>query len=194
MLKTELTGVIIAGGRSSRMGVEKGLVNFGGRPLITYPVELLKLVCSNVIISANSSVFDFLELTVIADRAPGGAPMIGIYSGLLAAPDDYIFVISCDMPMIKPELLQYLIAASGEAKAAVAWHNGFAEPLCGIYHRDLLGELEYHIRKEKFKLITFLEKVEALYIEINDSLSFYDPNIFLNMNTPGDLERGELLL
>ena len=76
----------------------------------------------------------------------------------------------------------------------MAWHNGFAEPLCGIYHHDLLGELEYHIREEKFKLITFLEKVEAMYIEINDSLSFYDPNIFLNMNTPGDLERGELLL
>jgi molybdenum cofactor guanylyltransferase len=194
MLKTELTGVIIAGGRSSRMGVEKGLVHFDGKPLIMYPLELLKELCSNVIISANSTVFDFLELPVIADKMPGGAPMIGIYSGLLAAYTDYILVLSCDMPLINIELLQHIIDSSDGTKATVAWHNGFAEPLCGIYHRDLITEFERHISEEKFKLVTFLEKVNGRFIEINESLSFYNPELFLNVNTPGDLERGERLL
>jgi molybdenum cofactor guanylyltransferase len=194
MLKTELTGVIIAGGRSKRMGVEKGLVQLGSKPLIMYPVGLLKELCSNVIISANSHAFDFIELDVISDKAPGNAPMIGIYSALLSAATEYILVLSCDMPFINVDLLQHIINLSGDAKAVIASHDGYAEPLCGIYHHDLIPELELQIAEKKFKLITFLEKVESIYVEINENLLFYNPGLFLNVNTPGDLERAEMLL
>lgn len=194
MLKSDLTGLVIAGGKSSRMGVEKGLVQFGGKPLIMYPVELLKQVCQDVIISANSTSFGFLGLPVIPDSITGGGPIVGIYSGLLASPTENIFVLSCDMPLLNLGLLKYLIASSEGEKAAVARHKGYAEPLCGIYHRELIGELESHIAEEKYKLISFLEKVKGRYIEINESLPFYNPDLFLNVNTPGDLKRGEMLL
>jgi molybdenum cofactor guanylyltransferase len=194
MLMSELTGLIVAGGRSSRMGAQKGLVLFGGKPLITYSVELLIQICSNVIISANSSAFDFLKMPVIADSTSGGGPMTGIYSGLMAASTEYVLVLSCDMPLINLGLLEYLIASSDDAKAAVAFHKGFPEPLCGIYHRELIAELKSHIAEEKFKLISFLEKINARFISINESLPFYNPDLFLNMNTPGDLKRGEMLL
>jgi molybdenum cofactor guanylyltransferase len=194
MLKSELTGLVIAGGKSSRMGVEKGLVQFGGKPLILYSLELLQQVCSSVIISANSNAFDFLKLPVVKDTTSGRGPMAGIYSGLTTASTEYIFVLSCDMPLLNISLLQYLITSSKSAKAAVAWHKGFVEPLCGIYHRELLGELESHIAEEKFKLISFLEKVNARFIHVNESLPFYCPGLFLNVNTPEDLERGEAFL
>jgi molybdenum cofactor guanylyltransferase len=194
MLKEELTGLVIAGGKSSRMGVEKGLVQFGGKPLIIYPVELLKQVCSSVIISANSNAFDFLKLPVTMDITPGSGPMAGIYSGLTTASTENIFVLSCDMPLMNIGLLQYLISSSEGAKTIVVWHKGYAEPLCGIYHRDLIGELEGHIAEEKFKLISFLEKVNARYIHINESMPFYNPDLFLNVNTPRDLMRGEAFL
>lgn len=177
-----------------RMGAEKGLIPFGGKALITYPVEILNEVCAEVIISANSHSYDFLGLPVIADQVPGGGPITGIYSGLLSSATDYNFVLSCDMPMISAGLLRHIIASAGGCPAAIALHRDFAEPLCGIYHRSLIGELEDHIREGKFKLITFLEKIGARFIEIDDRLPFYHPNLFLNVNTPGDVETGEKLL
>ena len=194
MLKSELTGLVIAGGKSSRMGVEKGLVQFGGKLLIRYPVDLLKQVCSNVVISANSTAYDFLKLPVIRDSNLDGGPMSGIYSGLQAASTEYILVLSCDMPLVNLGLLQHLIASSARTKASVVLHKSFTEPLCGIYHRELIAELKSHIAAKKFKLITFLEKVNARNIEITDNLPFYNPDLFLNVNTQDDLVRGETLL
>jgi len=194
MLKSELTGLVIAGGKGRRMGAEKGLVQFGGKPLIMYPVGLLKQLCSTVIISANSDAFDFLELPVITDKSQGGGPMIGIYSGLMAASAEYVLVLSCDMPFINTGLLQHLINSSDGANASVARHRGFTEPLCGIYRRDLTVTLESLIADGKFKLLAFLEEVNARYIEIDGSLPFYNPDLFLNVNTPGDLKRAEMLI
>lgn len=194
MLRSDLTGIVIAGGKSRRMGAEKGLISFGGKPLITYPVKILSEVCERVIISANSNSYGFLGLPVIADQARGGGPMIGIYSGLLSSETEYNLVLSCDMPMITEALLQQIISSAKGCTAAIAFHRGFAEPLCGIYNRSLVSELESHISGEKFKLITFLEKTGARFIEIDESLPFYHPNLFLNMNTPQDIETGEKLL
>jgi molybdopterin-guanine dinucleotide biosynthesis protein A len=75
----------------------------------------------------------------------------------------------------------------------VACHNGFVEPLCGIYQRGLIAQLQNHISEEKFKLAAFLENINAEFIEINESLPFYNPDLFLNVNTPDDLKKGEML-
>ena len=194
MDRSELTGIVIAGGNSRRMGAEKGLLSFGGKPLITYPVGVLKEVCAKVLVNANSHSYDFLGLKVIADNSQGGGPMKGIYSGLLASETEYIIVLSCDMPMISAELIKHLSASADGSKAVVAFHKGFAEPLCGIYHRSLIAELESHIIAEKFKLITFLEKTGARFVKIDEKLDFYHPHLFLNVNTPHDIEVGEKLL
>ena len=194
MLRSELTGIVIAGGKSRRMGAEKGLIPFGGKPLIIYPVEILTKVCTRVIISANSHAYDFLGLPVISDRASKGGPMTGICSGLLASATEYNILLSCDMPMITAGLLVHLIASADGCKAAVAWHRGFAEPLCGLYHRSLINVLESHIREGKFKLITFLEEIGARFIRIDERLPFYHPYLFLNINTPQDVEVGEKLI
>jgi molybdenum cofactor guanylyltransferase len=194
MLRSELTGIVIAGGKSRRMGAEKGLIPFNGKPLITYPVQMLGKVSAQVIISANSNSYDFLGLPVIADQTMGGGPMTGIYSGLLASETEYNLVLSCDMPLISIDLLMHLVASAVGCKAIVAFHQGFAEPLCGIYNRSLIGELESHISTRNFKLITFLETTGARFIEIDERLPFYHPNFFLNVNTPQDIEIGEKLL
>lgn len=194
MRRSDLTGIVIAGGKSLRMGAEKGLISFGGKPLITYPIGVLNEVCKQVIISANSHSYDFLGLPVIADHIPGGGPMTGIYSGLLASVTDYDLILSCDMPMITVALLQHLIASAAESRAAVAFHKGFAEPLCGIYHRSLATELESHISAGKFKLVSFLEEIGTHFVEIDESLPFYHPDLFLNVNTPQDVEIGKKLL
>ena len=193
MLRSELTGIVIAGGNSRRMGADKGLIPFGGKPLICYPVERLREACTQVIISANSHHYDFLGLPVINDLATGGGPMMGIWSALMSSTTEYNLVLSCDMPLITTGLLQHLIGSANGCPAAVAWHQGFAEPLCGIYSRSLVKELENHIREGKFKLITFLEKIEACQIEIDHKLSFYHENLFLNVNTPHEVTLGENL-
>ena len=146
-----------------------------------------------VIISANSHHYDFLRLPVINDLATGGGPMMGIWSSLMSSSTEYNLVLSCDMPLITAGLLQHLIDSANGCTAAIAWHRGFAEPLCGIYSRSLMKELENHIREGKFKLITFLEKIEACQIEIDKKLPFYHENLFLNVNTPQEVKLGENL-
>ena len=193
MLRSEITGIVIAGGNSRRMGADKGLILFGGKPLISYPVEKLLETCTQVIISANSHHYDFLGLPVINDLATGGGPMMGIWSSLMSSSTEYNLVLSCDMPLITAGLLQHLIDSANGCTAAIAWHRGFAEPLCGIYSRSLMKELENHIREGKFKLITFLEKIEACQIEIDKKLPFYHENLFLNVNTPQEVKLGENL-
>jgi molybdopterin-guanine dinucleotide biosynthesis protein A len=193
-LKSELTGIVVAGGKSLRMGTEKGLIPFGAKPLIIYPVAILKKVCAKVLISANSSSYDFLGLPVIADQMQGGGAMAGIYSALLASDTGYNLVLSCDMPMITENLVQYLIKSVRKCDATVAWHQGFAQPLCGIYKRSLVVELESHIREGKLKLLTFLKKMDTCYIEIDDRLPFYNANLFMNINTPEELVTGEKLI
>ncbi len=100
MSRCRVTGVVLAGGRSSRMGQDKSLMLFNGRPLISYAIDTLRQVCDQVVISANQSVYEFTGCTVWPDIMPFQAPMIGIYSCLKRSKTYWNFFLSCDMPLV----------------------------------------------------------------------------------------------
>jgi molybdenum cofactor guanylyltransferase len=185
-----MTGIILAGGKSSRMGMEKGLVVFRGQPLIHWSISVLKESCNEILISSNSDCYNYLGFKVVADIFPDIGPMGGIYSCLVQSADDINLVLSCDMPFVTPEIFKLMIAEKGDSKVCVPGHEGEKyEPLCGIYQKSILEEMNVFIQNKNYKLPDLFRQTNAkiLYIhKINPSLP---KNYFLNINRPEDLSQ-----
>jgi len=107
-----VTGIILAGGKSSRMGAEKGLQELCAKPLIHYAIEVLSGLCNTIIISSSSEAYKSLGHKVVADVIPGIGPMGGIYSALQQSKTEENLVLSCDLPFVSQELMSYILEYS----------------------------------------------------------------------------------
>ncbi len=103
MVKEEVTGIILSGGKSSRLGEEKGLALFNGKPLIQYAIDILKPVCDKIIISANNQLDEYAKFgfEIVEDQVKGIGPMAGLIAGLNKSVTRYNFVLSCDTPFVQ---------------------------------------------------------------------------------------------
>jgi molybdopterin-guanine dinucleotide biosynthesis protein A len=191
MVKEQITGIILSGGKSSRLGEEKGLVELNGKPLINYSIEILKPVCDIIIISANNNLDDYKAFgyDVVEDEIKGIGPMGGLMACLKRSETRYNFVMSCDTPFIPSELFTFLLNSIENFQAAIPVHHAnYFEPLSAVYATNIIWELQHCIENDTFKMIDFLEKVNAKKIFIDDHLPFYNDEMFVNMNTRKDIE------
>lgn len=189
MNKPDITGIVLAGGKSSRMGSDKSLIRWKGITLIERAIQLLRPLCSKVVISSNNFVYDFTGCETWPDEIPQQAPIIGIYSCLKRSATEVNIILSCDMPFASTELLKHLLGCSGKAAVVVPLHDGFMEPLCGIYQQSILPDLEQRITDNEFSLHRFIKSCPHHYAEIDEKLPFFCSNLFLNINTPDDLRQ-----
>jgi molybdenum cofactor guanylyltransferase len=191
----EVTGIILAGGKSSRMGQDKGLIELGGKKLVEIAVNNLTQVCAEIIISANSSVYEQFGYRVVPDVHQDIGPMGGLYSALSASKARLNIALSVDLPFVNRELLEYLRGkAEGYEAVAPVSATGFYEPLCAVYDRSVLPVIEKCIENREYKMQYFLDKVHLNKILISDSLPFFTPQLFTNLNTAGDLSAAARLL
>ena len=105
----QATGIILAGGKSSRMGEDKGLVLLNGKPMIQYVIEALKEVVSDIIIISNNASYNKFRIPVYADLIKDKGPVGGIYTGLYHSTTELNFCISCDVPMISSDFILWLL-------------------------------------------------------------------------------------
>jgi molybdopterin-guanine dinucleotide biosynthesis protein A len=189
MNNPDVTGIVLAGGKSSRMGSDKSLLIWNGITLVERAIELLRPLCSQVIISSNNYVYDFTGCETWPDELPHQAPIIGIYSCLKRSITEVNIMLSCDMPCVSADMLEHLLGCSGKGDVVVPIHNGFMEPLCGIYKRSVLSQLEKQIDIYEFSLHRFIESCPHHYAEINEKFPFYNNRLFLNINTPDELRQ-----
>ena len=135
-----VTGIVLAGGQSRRMGTDKSLLPFHGRPLIQHVCDQLRLLVSDILIAANSDGrFSFLSLPVITDEVPGQGPLRGIASALAASRHDLNFVIACDIPWVDHVLLKFLLQeAQGCDCVMPVTREGYYEPLFAVYRKNAL--------------------------------------------------------
>lgn len=184
-----ITGIILAGGQSSRMGAVKGLIMVNGHPLIYYPVELLKKTCKEVIISTNLDVFDFLGLKTVQDIYPDKGPMSGILSCLMQSTTELNFVLSCDMPFVTSQILAQLLIVKGDSDICVPWYEGdHFEPLCGIYSRKIIPKMDSFLRNDNTKLPEFFQQVSFMPWPVKQSHPPLAENVFFNINTVEDVD------
>jgi molybdopterin-guanine dinucleotide biosynthesis protein A len=193
-MRKNITGIILCGGKSSRMRTNKALLKLGDKTVIEIVAAKLKSIFNEVFISANDSKeYDFLNLSVVNDIFIGKGPLAGIHSALKYSSTDKNFIISCDMPLISVELIKYFINLNSEKSILLPKSYRRIQQLCGIYSKSVLDEIENIFKlSEKDKNIKgsvyeLLERASNEIFDVDD-LNFYNKNIFLNMNSPEDYE------
>jgi molybdenum cofactor guanylyltransferase len=190
----QLTGIILAGGKSRRMGMEKGLVEFNGQPLITYAINVFKELCGEIIISSNSDCYNHLGLKIVPDFHPDTGPMGGIYSCLKNSVNEINLVLSCDMPFVTVEIFDLLLANRADAQACVPWYeNEKFEPLCGVYHKSILDKMYVFIKNNNYKLPDLFKSTSFIPVRISEIDPPLKKHYFLSINTLADLELADQL-
>ena len=135
--KKNITGIILSGGKSSRMGRDKGFLLFEGKPFVQYSIEALKPLVSNIIIVSNHRDYDVFGLDRIEDHIENAGPLAGIYSGLKHTKTEYNLVLSCDIPLITSEILKKLIdAIDDETEIIQIESEGKTMPLIALYKKQ----------------------------------------------------------
>jgi molybdenum cofactor guanylyltransferase len=187
MISPDLLSVIVlSGGKSSRMNQDKGLVVFDKSTLIETVIQKFKGFANEIIISSNSSTYDYLGYQVIADEIPEIGPMGGIYSYLPKSKTDYNFVVSCDMVLLEPQIIHGIISRIVDNQVIVGQYaEGFYEPLCAVYHKSVLPIIQNAIGRKDYSLQNLIKCAKSLTINI-ESQNWNKSNFF-SVNSPNDL-------
>ncbi len=192
-----MTGVIQAGGKSTRMGGEpKALIEFGGRRLIERIVDVLRAVLSDLLIVTNTpELYAFLGLPMVPDVFPDHGSLGGIYTGLKAAKGEAAFTVACDMPFLSPEVVRLVVSRAGEADVVIPRVGDQYETLHALYAKACLPHMEAQLRAKRFKVVGFFPQVKVLEIPEVVVAPLADPRLcFMNVNTPDELARARSLV
>lgn len=184
-----MTGIILSGGRSSRMGENKAFIRVGGERLIDRNVRILKTVFRKIIIVA-STPLDYLdqETAVVADIYPGKSALGGLYTGLFFASEEHAFVTACDMPFLNRPFLEYLNSVADGHDIVVPAPPDGLQPLHAIYSRRCLPAVRALLDRNRLKITGFYAGHRVLAIP-PEVIHAFDPEgrMFMNVNTPDDL-------
>ncbi len=185
-----LTVVIQAGGKSSRMGRDKSFVLFQGRPMIeSIKDKVTSLGAETIIISNNPAPYEYLGLRIYSDIYPDVGPLGGIFTALKAARHDHLLVVACDMPWLNRKLLGYLVSLKKTADVVVPRWDKYPEPLHAVYNKNCIHPIEQRIRNNDLKITGFFADVQVHFVDRAD-IARFDPQgrSFTNVNRPEDLK------
>jgi molybdopterin-guanine dinucleotide biosynthesis protein A len=184
--------VIQAGGESSRMGQDKGLLPFMSVTLVEYILlQVKEMGDEHIIISNTPEKYQQFGLPIYSDVYPGLGALSGLYSAISHATQKVVLVLACDMPFVNKELLGHMVDKALEHEVVVPrLQNGFIEPFRGVYHKACLPAIQQALDIGKRKVISFFDDVNVYCVEWEEVIQ-YDPEglSFVNINTPADLKR-----
>ena len=183
-----ITAIILAGGKSSRMGMDKGHVKIGGMTMIQHTINNAKRVTDQIIVIANNKNYNSLGVSVLSDVYTGKGPLGGIHAGLVRSNTAWNWVVGCDMPNIGTGIISHLLNHAGNNQAVVPTWKGNQEPLCAIYHKTCANEIEACLKKGQLKMSFALSNLKVNFINITEDLEFYSPFLFTNLNSQQDVE------
>jgi len=194
-LDLALSGVILAGGRSIRLGRDKALLELEGRTLIARTLDVLAQLADDLIIVTSLAPHLLPQSArVVADRYVDAGVLAGVHAGLLAARGELAFVVACDMPFLNLDLLRYIISLARDADVVVPrWTD--VEPLHAVYRpATCLGPIEKALARNERRIVSFYDGVRVRYVE-RVEITRFDPQglSFFNVNSPEDWERARVL-
>ena len=185
---SKLEAVILAGGRSSRMGRDKALLPFGGyTSLAEYQYRSLLPLFARVSISAKSDKFPF-DAPLILDQGEESSPMVALASILRAVESEGVFLLGVDMPFVTDEVVRKILRAFEEepdSQVYVAQNPRGTEPLCAIYRKDLLPRAEELLHKGRHRLQDLLERSLVCRVDFDNA------EAFVNLNTPQEYDAAQ---
>ena len=178
-----ISTVILAGGQGSRIGGDKGLRLLHGRPLIAWVLDAVRSQSDEILISANDGGYAGFGCPVVTDQTSGWAgPLAGLQSALRHAHHDWVVCVPCDTPFLPKGLLARLLAAVGDAEAAVAVVDGRRQPTIALYRKSVLPRLDAWLASGERKVGGWLDTLQV------NEVVFDDATAFININTLEELE------
>lgn len=175
----DITGIILAGGKSSRMGKDKGFVFWNGKPFVNHSIDALKPLVNNIIIVSDYPQYDSLGYKRIEDVFPETGPLSGLYSSLLKSDSDLNVVLSCDIPLISSEIVEKLLSVyTKETNAVVCKVNERVMPLVALYSKKSIDACKVLLDNDERRMMHLLETLDNVtYLDLNEDQAKQVKNI-----------------
>jgi molybdopterin-guanine dinucleotide biosynthesis protein A len=190
-MTNNLTGIILAGGKNSRMGTNKAFLEINGIRIIDRVIAVYKKLFSDIIIVTNSplSYVEFPDAVIVTDIYKGKGALGGIYTGLFYAKSNRSFVAACDMPFLDEKFIHYLTEQKGNFDVIVPLLSEGYQPLHAIYSRNCLPHIKKMLIADRLKIDRLYKDVKLCCIN-EEKIKLFDESkhLFLNINTPQDLD------
>lgn len=186
--RDDITCFILSGGKSIRMGTDKGLMPFRGSAMIEHVIRIVSPLFSEVIIMSNQPGYEKFGLPVWKDEVKELGPLGGITTALRRTTTKLNFFISCDLPDMNAGIIRMILNANEKRGVTLPSHHGRLEPLCALYHTEVLPIFEGQIRRGNLRMHDAVVQANAVSVAIPESF-FTGRNPFGNFNTPEDTAR-----
>jgi molybdopterin-guanine dinucleotide biosynthesis protein A len=193
-----MTSIILAGGKSSRLGRSKALQVIEDKSLIQWVVDRLAILSTEIIISTAQGepipCSSAVRIKTVADIYPSKGPLVGIYSGLIASYSSRAIVVGCDTPFLSVGLLEYMTQICSTFDVVIPRIKNELEPLCAVYSKNCLDPIQGLLKQDERQIRKLFSMVKVKYVE-EDEINRFDPKhlSFFNINTQDDLERARKL-
>jgi molybdopterin-guanine dinucleotide biosynthesis protein A len=177
----KVSGIILAGGKSSRMGTSKAEMLYKNQRLIDISISIIAPLVSEVLVSSNKAIPN-IKNTMVPDIFENIGPMGGLYSCLKQSNTDINLLIPCDVPLVSTTFYKSMLEKIGSFDAVIPrYANGKLEPLIGVYQTHTIQPMYEQIKRQDYKLVNLLAKIKVCFFEIPKSADLK------NMNYPSDL-------
>lgn len=184
-----MTGIILSGGRNTRMGTNKAFLEVGGERILDRTIRIFRELFDEIILVTNAPL-DYLDydIRVVTDIIKGKAALGGIYTGLFYASHEHAFVSPCDMPFMQRDFIAFMIEKIGTYDIVVPQTTGGLEALHAIYAKRCMPVIKRHMERDNLKINTIYRKSRTLTLS-KETVSSFDPSeeMFFNVNAPDDL-------
>ena len=193
-----MTSIVLAGGRSLRLGRSKALQAIQGKSLIQWVVDRLAMLSTEIIIvTARGEAIpcsSAVRIKTVADIYPAKGTLVGIHSGLIASSSSRAIVVGCDMPFLSVRLLEYMSQTLADSDIALPRIGEMVEPLCAVYSKNCLAPIQELLDQNELRIRRLFGMVKVRYID-EDDIDSFDPEhlSFFNVNSQVDLDRARRL-
>ncbi len=185
-----ITAIILAGGKSSRMMKDKGLVCFNGKMLVEYVILSVKKITNKIIIITANPAYKQFGFPCIEDEMKDKGPLGGILTGLVNSSTPKNILLGCDLPFLSENILSSLINNSSDEDVLLTEHLGKAEPLCSVYDKSCITHLRLQLKKDQLKITDAFEGLKTRVISF-DNEDWFSGNEFANINSIEELRKFE---
>lgn len=187
MKKYAVNGYILAGGKSSRMRKDKGLMVLNGKAVVQQIIEQLQPAVEKLFLVTGNSTYEQFGFEVIQDKIINSGPAGGIHAALFHTDKNLNFIVGCDMPFINTKGINFVIENSGPSRITLPRHDNGIEPLFGIYTKECFTQWECLIHSGVIKLHKMITHFDPDIIDVSENTPFRN-NFFSNLNTMSDFE------
>lgn len=180
----KLTAIILAGGKSSRMGEDKGLMLFNGKPMIQFIIDTVKPLVDDVIIISNQEGYSAFGYSVYTDLIKNSGPLAGLYTGLTYTKTEKNVVLSCDVPFVTENVIKELIKNCSDVNGVICENEGKTHQLIGIYDKFCADFFKNELENGQRKVKLALQKLNFKTIKLNH----FENKVFNNINSKDDIK------